>query len=171
MDFAVKGHDRSEAAGAEAGNGFQGIEPVVRGLSLAGKAKVLINSIVDWLRFTDVAGRPIADLDNMTALGFQRKVFVEGCHTVYLGNTDAQFFCNQGQYITAEILILSLDVLHDGNDVFPLAAVGIDDFARTVQHCSFCIHISSSLSGIGSPYPEYCLHHQLMTVTAPGVSR
>ena len=73
------------------------------------------------------------DLDNVLSLSFQGKVFVEGRHAVHLGGADAQLFRDQGQRILAEILVLRLDLLHDGNEIRLIAPVGFDDLVGPRQ--------------------------------------
>ena len=87
-----------------------------------------------------MAGRAVAHLDDVLSLGFQREVLIERGYAVDLGNTDAEFFRDLFQGLTAQILVFGLNVLHDRDDVFTFAAVGIDDFLYALQHRIACIH-------------------------------
>ena len=75
----------------------------------------------------------VTHLDDVFALGLQRKVLIEGGDAVYLGHADIQLFGDPLQNLRAEIFVLRLDVLHDGDQVVALAAVGVNDLIHTVH--------------------------------------
>ena len=92
----------------------------------------------------DVAGRAVADLDDVLALGFQRKILIERGYAIYLGNAQTQFLCHLFQIILTEILILRLNILHDGNKKMGLILVG----SQNLLHARVIVHTMSSLHNI-----------------------
>lgn len=52
----VDQHDRSEAAGSEAADGFDGEEKIVRRALLVGELELLIEGVQNAVRLLDVAG-------------------------------------------------------------------------------------------------------------------
>ena len=92
-----------------------------------------------------MAGGAVADLDDVLSLSLQGEVFIEGGHAVHLGHSDIQHLRNALQDLGAEIFVLRLDVLHDGNQMVALAVVGVDDLLHTLHRDSFghSFHTSS----------------------------
>ena len=80
-----------------------------------------------------MTGGTVTDTDDVFSLRLQGKVFIEGGNAVYLGDAQAKLLSNQTQHILAEILVLALDVLHDGNEVVRLIVVGRQNLLYTGQ--------------------------------------
>ena len=80
-----------------------------------------------------MAGGAVAHLDDVLALGLQGEVLIEGGHTVYLGHPYPQLLRDALQHRGAEILVLRLDVLHDGDQVVQLTAVAINDLLHPLH--------------------------------------
>ena len=133
VDLVVDGDHGGKPAGAQAGHRLQGEQAVGGGLLLLLQLQVFPDGIVDGLRLTHVTGGAVTHFNNVLALGLQGEVFVEGGHAVYLCHADIQLLGDQLQNLGAEILKLRLHVLHDGDQMVALAAVGVDNLLHTGQ--------------------------------------
>ena len=74
-----------------------------------------------------MAGGAVAHLDDILPLGLQGEVLVEGGYAVHLGHPDSQLLGDALQHCGTEILVLRLDVLHNGDEVVHLTVVAVDD--------------------------------------------
>ena len=123
MDFTVDGHNGSQTTGPQARDRLQSKHAVIRRLFLTEQAQILINRVVNRSGLADMAGRAGTNLDDVLALCFQREVLIERGNTVHLCGTDVQLLRNQYQSFLAEIVELSLDPLHDRNQIRLLAII------------------------------------------------
>ena len=63
----------------------------------------------------DMAGRAVADLDDVLSLGFKGEVLIEGGNRVGLSLGNADLLCNIRQQFPGKIPELRLNILHNGD--------------------------------------------------------
>ena len=84
MNLIVDGAYRGEPAGAQAGNGLQRKKHIVGSGFVLGQSEDVPEFLQDGNRLTDMTCRSVAYLDDIPALGIQRKIFIEGGNPVNL---------------------------------------------------------------------------------------
>ena len=100
-------------------------------------------------RVAHMAGRTVADLDDVFSLCLKRKVLVEGGNAVGLGFGNTNLFRNVGEELTGQVAVFRLNVLHDGNQCLGLFSVAGNDLVCLpvvgfIQHIKFlllCRHL------------------------------
>ena len=115
MHGIVDQHDRSEAAGSEAADGFDGEEKIVRRALLVGELELLIEGVQNAVRLLDVAGGAVAELDDVFALRLHREMGVEGRHAVDPRRRDADAGRDIADHVLRQIFINSLNLLKNRN--------------------------------------------------------
>ena len=85
-----------------------------------------------------MAGRAVAHLDDVLALGLQGEVLIEGSYAVDLGYPDVQLLGDALQDGRTEVFILRLNVLHYGDEVVDLTVIAVDDLLHPLHGNSIC---------------------------------
>ena len=126
MIGTVHDDNGTDGAATEAGHGFQRELPVLGRLARL-DLQPSLKLIQDPRTSPDVAGRTLADRADMFSTGGQAEGPVEGGHRDHIRERDTERSGDESQAVLREIPILGLDLLENGDQVFLLALVLIDE--------------------------------------------
>ena len=80
-----------------------------------------------------MARRAVAHLDDIPALGIQRKIFIEGGDAIDLRFAQMERLRDVGKRFLRKIAVLFLDVLHDGDDGRAVIIMPLQDLVETAD--------------------------------------
>ena len=114
MNFLVDDHDRSETAGAEAADGFDGEHHVVGAVAVGLEVEFFIECVEEGCGAFDVTCGSVAEADDVFAFGLEGEVCVECGDAVDAGRGQPERACDIAQQFFGEPVVPRLRGLQDG---------------------------------------------------------
>ena len=126
-------------AGGLVGHGFNREAEVVGGVLFFAKAEFEAEAIENRDGLANVAGRAVANLDDVFALGLKGEVFIESGGAIKGGFANTSFLRKNGKSFAGNVALLFLDVLRKGDNGFRLAIMRVDNAVDHVE-INRCTH-------------------------------
>ena len=115
MGVVVDHHDGGKTAGAEAGHGFQREVQILGGFAGL-DVEVMTHRLEHGSSAADVAGRSLADADDVLAAGVEMELCVECDYAEDLRHGNVEFGCDAFEHFLRQIAVNILSLLQNGDE-------------------------------------------------------